>query len=95
MYGINETVYNKLMDYFRKNNEIRQVILFGSRAKGKEKYNSDIDLWIECNEEYTGKIKYEIDDIVGVYSCDILFNRLNNQEIKEQIKRDGVLIYKK
>ena len=47
MYGINETVYNKLMDYFRKNNEIRQVILFGSRAKGKEKYNSDIDLWIE------------------------------------------------
>lgn len=35
MYGINEKVYKKLINYFENNSDIKKVILFGSRAKCK------------------------------------------------------------
>lgn len=94
MFGINEKVYEKLISYFERNEDIIKVILFGSRAKGNEKHNSDIDLWIECERKSEGIIKYDIDEIIGCYSCDVLFNYTLNEEIQKQIKRDGIEIYK-
>lgn len=92
MYGINEKVYVNMRNYFNENNEIEEVILFGSRAKGTYKYNSDIDLCIKCSSKIKGTIKEEIDDIIGIYSCDIVFLDNLNDEIKKQIERDGIKI---
>jgi hypothetical protein len=37
----------------------------------------------------------KIDNIVGIYSCDVLsFNSLN-EAIQRQIERDGIMIYEK
>lgn len=74
---------------------IISVISFGSRAKGNEEYNSDIDLCIECTQNIMGTIEYEIDELIGVYSCDILFAYSLNEEIKKQIYKYGIVIYKK
>lgn len=95
MYGINASVYNNLIDYFRRNEDIIEVIIFGSRAKENYRDNSDIDLFIKYNGEYKGTIVNNIEDIVGIYSCDILFDGNLNDEIKYQISRDGIVIYKK
>ncbi|MGL4989755.1 MAG: nucleotidyltransferase domain-containing protein [Sarcina sp.] len=95
MFGIEETVYNKLMNYFEKNEYIQEVIIFGSRAKGNYKYNSDIDLAILCEEKYKGMIVEDIDEIIGVYSADIVFLDRMNVEIKRQIDRDGIEMIKK
>lgn len=93
MYGINEKVYSKLMDYFKANEEIKKVILFGSRAKGLEKSNSDIDLCIQCSPRVRGSVEACIDEIIGIYSCDVVFEDKLNEEIKNQIERDGIEIY--
>jgi predicted nucleotidyltransferase len=93
MYGINEKVYNNIIRYFNENNKIEKVILFGSRAKGNYKNNSDIDLCIKCSSKVKGTIKEEIDEIIGIYSCDIVFFDHLNDEIKEQIERDGIEIF--
>lgn len=93
MYGINEKVYINLMEYFKRNTYVRKVILFGSRAKGNFKNNSDIDLCIDCSGKNKGTIKEDIDDIIGIYSCDIVFSDSLNEEIKQQIHRDGICIY--
>ncbi|RWU12491.1 nucleotidyltransferase domain-containing protein [Anoxybacillus flavithermus] len=94
-YGINQTVFERLMAYFQSEEEIRRVILFGSRAKGTARYNSDIDLCID----YIGKQKWKvidaIDEIVGIYSFDVLFADSLNKEIAQQIKRDGIVIYER
>lgn len=94
MYGISSTVYDNLINYFSKNENIKSVILFGSRAKGNEKINSDIDLCIECTEKYRGFIEEDIEDIIGIYSCDILYLDSLNEEVKKQVDRDGIEIYK-
>jgi len=46
MYGIDKKVYKSLINYFLNNNNIEKVIIFGSRAKGTENINSDIDLFL-------------------------------------------------
>lgn len=92
MYGINEKVYKNMINYFNKNDEIEEVIIFGSRAKGTYKYNSDIDLYIKCSTKIKGTVKEDIEDIIGVYSCDIVFSDNLNEDIKKQIERDGIKI---
>lgn len=93
MYGIEERVYNNLISYFKNNQYIKKVVLFGSRAKGNYKYNSDIDFGILCDKKYKGTTAMDLDKIVGVYSIDIVFLDSMNDEIKLQIERDGIEIY--
>lgn len=93
MYGINEKVYKKLISYFKDNNDIEKVVLFGSRAKGNENINSDIDLCICYIGKNKGTVVEEINDIIGVYSCDIVFLDSLNENIEKQIARDGIEIY--
>ena len=95
MYGINEKVYNNLIEYFTLNKYIKSVILFGSRAKGNERNNSDIDLCIDCVEDKRGSIEEKIDELIGIYSADILYLDSLNTEIKEQINKYGIIIYKR
>ncbi|MGG7213828.1 nucleotidyltransferase domain-containing protein [Clostridium nigeriense] len=93
MYGIEERTYENLISYFNNNKYIERVVLFGSRAKGNYSYNSDIDLGILCDKKYKGAIADELDELVGVYSLDIVFLDSMNEEIKLQIEKYGIEIY--
>jgi uncharacterized protein len=95
MYGIHEKIYSRLLEYFENEHSINKVILFGSRATNRATKVSDIDLCID----YNGNSKSEMVDIIeektGLYSCDIVFLNELNKEIKDQINRDGIVIYEK
>lgn len=93
MYGIEKKVYKNLISYFQSNIDIERVIIFGSRAKGTENVNSDIDLCIGYIGKSKGTIVEEINDVIGIYSCDIVFLDSLNENIKKQIDRDGIEIY--
>lgn len=95
MYGIQDTVYKNLLEYFNEHVNIKQVILFGSRAKDTANLNSDIDLCITYKSNAKVTIKDDIDKIVGIYSCDIVFADQLSKELERQIVRDGIVIYKK
>ena len=92
MYGIEEKRYKNLISYFKNNKYIQKVVLFGSRAKGNYKYNSDIDLGILCDKKYKGTIAEKLDEVVGIYSVDIVFLDSMNEEIKTQIEKYGIEI---
>ena len=77
----------------KQEKSLKKVVLFGSRAKGNYKYNSDIDLGILCGKKYKGTIAEELDELVGVYSLDIVFLDSINEEIKLQIEKYGIEIY--
>ncbi|HEY8888718.1 MAG TPA: hypothetical protein VIM70_00435, partial [Clostridium sp.] len=42
-----------------------------------------------------GTIVEEINDVIGIYSCDIVFLNSLNENIEKQIDRDGIEIYSK
>lgn len=93
MYGIEKRVYKNLISYFENNQSIKKVVLFGSRAKGNYNYNSDIDIAILCDKKYKALISNDLDEIVGIYSLDIVFLDSMNSEIKLQIEKYGIEIY--
>lgn len=74
---------------------INRVLLFGSRARGDFKRTSDIDLAAEggdfdrfaldVEEETSTLLKYDIVDL----------NRAMQEELREAILREGIVIYEK
>lgn len=94
-YGMSPTVFERLMAYFAGEEDIQKVILFGSRARGTTRYNSDIDLCVDYTGKQKWKIKEDLDEIVGIYSCDVLFFDALNEAIRREIERDGKTIYEK
>lgn len=95
---IEEKLRLELESIFKKYKEIEQVILFGSRARQDNKYNSDIDLCL-LGEKIThliqAKVTMDIEEVNTPLSFDILnFNELTKEKLIENIKNEGIIIYK-
>lgn len=84
---------------FKKYSEIEFVIIYGSRAKGNYKNESDIDLTFigdDLNLTITNKIELELDDLLLPYTFDISIKRqISNPDLVEHINRIGKVFYKK
>ncbi|WP_242842468.1 nucleotidyltransferase domain-containing protein [Peptoclostridium acidaminophilum] len=88
------------MEAIAKRYPIRKIVLFGSRARGDNRINSDIDIAIytfsdfDCNNE--GGFVSEIEDINTLLKFDIVFmNDVNDSKLISNINRDGVVIYER
>ena len=99
-FGITEKSYQLLLNAFIKFEEVEQVILFGSRAKGNYKKGSDIDLAIKGKNSSPSlalNLKAYLNEELPIpYFVDVIdYNSLNYQELKEHINRVGKPFYKK
>lgn len=75
----------------------KKIILFGSRAKGCYKKQSDIDIAVDLNLSFREKrkLKEKIDEISGLYSIDLIFLDEIKEDFKDIILREGVILYEK
>ena len=94
---IEEKLKSELETIFKQYKEIEKVILFGSRARQDNKYNSDIDLCL-FGEKIThlihAKVSMDIEEINTPLSFDILnFNELTKETLIKDIKDEGIVIY--
>lgn len=81
-----------------QNYYIRKIVLFGSRARGDHKSNSDIDLAVYVLPEFKGKGRFcaEIDDLNTLLKIDIVFINNNiERSLIENIRKDGVILYER
>ena len=77
--------------------EIQQVTLFGSRAKGSAKRNSDIDLAVEGVEESLTieKVAMSLDELPLPYQFDLQpMSKIRNIALRQHIERVGIVLYK-
>lgn len=90
MYGLSQEIYEKIIDIIRKYEG--EFILFGSRARGDYKINSDIDIAVKnVNEEDIYKIQNDLDLLDIPYTFDLVFIKENtNKNLLESIKNEGV-----
>ncbi|WP_290555184.1 nucleotidyltransferase domain-containing protein [Alistipes sp.] len=98
-YGLTDTAWEKLQNLFALHDKIRQVILYGSRAKGNYKPFSDVDIVLigdELTQQDLNRIVLEVDDLLLPYQFDIaIFQNLTNPELIDHIRRRGIVIYDK
>jgi len=97
-YGLSNQTLDTLDSIFKKYLGIRQVVLYGSRAKGNYRTGSDIDLALMTNDTFTRTdllhIAGDFDDSDMPYMIDVLvYGDLSNQDLKAHIDRVGKVLY--
>lgn len=97
-HGLPFDVWEQLSALFKKYPSIRKVTLYGSRAKGNYRPNSDIDLiltapdmsWAEFNHLEQG-----IDDLLLPWKVDLaLKHHVDNGDLLAHVDRVGIVIYR-
>jgi len=97
-YGLSERTLDTLYSIFRKYPGIRQVVLYGSRAKGNYRNGSDIDLALKTDDAFTRtdllRIAGDFDDSDMPYLVDVsIYDKLSNPDLKEHIDRVGKILF--
>ncbi len=92
-FGLREEIFQKICNIASKYQY--QFFIFGSRARGDYRKNSDIDIAIFGNvtseEKYA--IRNEFDKIDMEYMLDIVFvEDITKNEFIENIRKEGLLI---
>jgi predicted nucleotidyltransferase len=95
-FGLNKKDLEAINAVFFANSKIESVKIFGSRAKGNYRKNSDIDLVLigKINQLDAQEVASNLDDIALPYLFDVkVFNEINSPELLDHINRVGVFIY--
>lgn len=96
-YGIKEETFEEMISIFNQIKQIERVILFGSRAKGTYKETSDIDLAVEFEKEDKKLLLIRrLDEMRCALKFDVLNRKqIQNEQLIQDIKTEGVVIYQK
>ncbi|GAB1855639.1 nucleotidyltransferase domain-containing protein [Flavobacteriaceae bacterium MHTCC 0001] len=96
-YGLSNTSIEKILEVFRANSEIKEAIIFGSRAKGNYYEGSDIDITLKGEQLTFDKllrVESQLEDKYLPYKFDLsIFKNINNKELIEHINRVGKIFY--
>lgn len=89
-------IKKQITSVFSSNPQVTKVILFGSRARGDSDERSDIDLAVATSamdiREKT-RLTYLCDELDTLLPIDLIWLDEASQPLKDQIKRDGVILY--
>jgi predicted nucleotidyltransferase len=87
-----------LDDVFRRYGELRQVILFGSRATGRAHERSDIDLATRglLDRRRVGLLALDLEELPLAVKCEVHpYEEIDSSRVREHIDKHGVAIYEK
>lgn len=95
-FGLEERIIEKIVSAIDKHKAVKRAVIFGSRARGDYRYNSDIDIAIYTDGQACSGLIDDIDHAAGIYKVDVVdVNSLENDDFKKSIERDGIEIYRR
>ncbi len=99
-FGLKEATIQKICAVLARYPQVKQAILYGSRAKGNYKNGSDIDLTLRGGADLTLRVLYkimdELDDLLLPYTIDLsIYANISDPDVREHIQRVGVTFYEK
>ncbi len=100
MFGLDNKSFNDIKATFSKFENIKKVILYGSRAKGNYYEGSDIDITLIGKDLTLNNSIYplmdELEELYLPYMFDIsIFSNIDNKNLIEHIERVGIVFYEK
>lgn len=95
--GLPESAIVSLRKVLESHPNVQEATLYGSRAMGTFRNNSDIDLTLHGEEidwqEFL-TIEREIDDLLLPWKVDLsIYHQIDNEELREHIQRMGVCFW--
>lgn len=98
-HGLSDATVEKITTVFAGFPEVRQAILFGSRAKGSFRPGSDIDLALvgpDIDWRVIGRIEMALDDLLIPYSFSLIeLSEKTDAAIVAHIERVGQPFYQR
>lgn len=97
-FGLSEQTTVKIKQIFKNYPEIEQAKIFGSRAKGNYRENSDVDIAIfgDLDLQKLGQIVLDLDDLTTPYSFDLkLYSEIKHPKLINHIDRVAKDFYNK
>ena len=95
-FGLPDRTLNELREYFATQNNIKKVLIYGSRVNGTYHNGSDIDFAIVGNDVNISRIHSDLDDLPTPYKFDVLdYNSLTQGGMLSSIQNDGKIFYEK
>jgi predicted nucleotidyltransferase len=96
MFGLSQDTLDLIVVCLRQYPDIIWVKIYGSRAKGDFKNESDIDLAFSSPNDYSGRLLENLDALPTPYLFDVThYESLHHENLKAHIDRVGVVIYQK
>ncbi|GAB1452940.1 nucleotidyltransferase domain-containing protein [Draconibacterium sp.] len=96
--GLSKEDIIKINSVLGQHKNIKEVILYGSRAMGTYKPASDIDLTLvgqNIGLTQLNEIENQLDDLYLPYKIDLsVFDQIENIDFRDHIKRVGKTFYK-
>lgn len=93
-FGLDDKILKNIINQFQKRDEVIRAVIFGSRARGDYRYNSDIDIAVYCKGEMPVGLYKDIDMATGIYKVNLVdMSCTIKKELIENIERDGIEIY--
>ena len=97
--GLKEGTITRIRSVFANHPQVERVILYGSRAMGRYRAGSDIDLTMAgdgLTHSLQLQIENELDDLLLPYKIDLsLMREIDNPDLLAHIQRVGVLFYER
>lgn len=93
-FGFSEEVMHELFDIFLQIPDLEKVILFGSRATGRYKRTSDVDIAVMgCSLRSIYVLKDMLEDSNIIYFFDVVDYHNTTNELRDEIDLEGKLLY--
>jgi predicted nucleotidyltransferase len=88
-FGIAPTAHAKLMRVFQATPGLQRVWIYGSRARGDQRRESDIDLVADMPEGHFAGLAAAVEDLGLIYRIDLLhWQSTLAPELRTHIERD-------
>jgi predicted nucleotidyltransferase len=97
-FGLNDTALDSIRTVLARHPDVREAIVFGSRALGWEHSRSDIDLALEGDLHALDAegVALELDELSLPFHFDVqIASEVRHPALREHIQRAGQLLYRR
>ena len=87
-----------ILGVLRQHPEVERAVLFGSRAKGSSRPNSDFDLalWGRIDHRLLARLNAELDELPLPYAFDLaVYGDIRHADLRAHIDRVGCVVYER
>lgn len=96
-FGLKPGMVTRISEVFSRHPQLREVIIYGSRAKGTHRPGSDIDLTLigdDLDLKLLNRLAAELDDLLLPYLFDLSIHaHIENPDLLDHISRVGKVFY--
>lgn len=98
-YGLRDNELEGIEQVSARHKKVEQALLYGSRARGDYRENSDIDISLRGEAIDFSElldIGSELDDLLLPYKIDLsVFDKIEDEDFRANVERDALLFYQR